>query len=145
MSSCQSNVVKTLDGWWTIDTLVFGNYGDIRNCVSSIIIFKEDQSCNIPPTQILCNNIEAYEEKGKWSLKYTDTVPVLINIVSDNRIFKGTHEVYFYIDERNRLLKMAWLSDSLYMVCKKGMYSVDAHIKTVTEIIDLTNKELRKN
>lgn len=142
--SCSNKVTSTVQGWWTIDTIRFGNYGDIRGCVSSIIIFKGDGSCSLQATNNYCEGIETYEEKGEWKISYTDTVPVLINIKTGNRIFKGVHEVYFWRDDKEGLLKMAWVSDSLYMICRKGMYDIDLHKKEVDYLTELTNKEWEK-
>jgi hypothetical protein len=142
--SCNKKVASTVRGWWTIDTLNFGSYGDIRHCVSSIITFDKDGICKLQSTGNNCKGIESFNENGVWNIIFTDTVPVLINIGTDNRIFNGIHEVYFYRDNKEGLLKMAWVSDSLYMICRKGMYNIDLHEKEVNELIKLTNEEWEK-
>lgn len=133
-----------MQGWWTIDTIRFGNYGDIRSCMFNMIIFKNNELAQLPTIAYDCDELKTLVKKGEWSITYTDTVPVLINIKTENRIFKGIHEVYFYRDDKEGLLKMAWVSDSLYMICRKGMYDIDLHKKEVDHLIELTNKEWEK-
>lgn len=144
VTSCQNKVAGTIHGWWTIDTLWYSNDGDIRRCLfSNSIFFNKDASCELPTTGNRCQGIETFDPKGTWKLIHTDTVPFMMNIKTKNKIFSGLHEVYFFKDEQHRLLKMVLLSDSLYMVCRKGMFDYDSHLKTINELMKQSQAKLK--
>lgn len=66
-SSCKSKVDKTVEGSWSIDTIIYKQY-EIRNCLSVNIISFEQMFCNLPITRERCEGLIEYVRGGQWEI-----------------------------------------------------------------------------
>jgi len=73
-----------------------------------------------------------------WVTLKADSIPLLLRIESKNVIFKGSHQVVFRDDAENHLLKMEIKSDSLYVVCRKGLFDYDRSRDLVEYLVQLS-------
>jgi hypothetical protein len=136
LSGCKSNVENTLEGVWSIDTIVYKGY-EIRYCLSSNVISFEEEFCDLANSVNSCEGLLALAKKGAWQVVYNiDSVPPLtLNIRIKNEIFDGTHGMIFRKDEVNKLLKMELRSDSLYVVCRKGLFDYDRSTALMNDLV----------
>jgi hemin uptake protein HemP len=139
-SSCRNEVVTTIEGSWSIDTIYYKNY-DVKNCLYvNIIDFKKDGEASFPYSGDRCKEVILISENefGNWKIinssNVNDTLPFRIKIVTENQLFTGTHKIVFYKDEPNKLLKMEIWSDSLYIVCRKGLFNYDKNIDLINRL-----------
>lgn len=140
-ASCGNKVKTAITGWWTIDSANYIGYS-IRPCfLSNIIFFEEDGTSKLPFTENLCAGIETYVEKGSWTTSSMHNAPVVLNVDSKNRLFNHSFRVKFHNDAVNHLFKMELISDSMYILCKKG---VDANytLSAANEMVEMT-KDVR--
>ncbi len=138
-ASCKTEVERVVEGWWTMDTIYYKDY-DLRACLGNSLNFKIDGESELPTAKNYCepavkNNYE------KWanieivkSSNAKDTIPLRIKIITNNEVFAGTHKIVFYKDELNKLLKMEMWSDSLYIVCRKGLFNFDKNIPLINKL-----------
>jgi hypothetical protein len=140
--SCQDRVEKVITGWWTIDTIYYRNF-DIKPCLSlNVITFGETESV-FPYSQNSCAEVicNSNIDQGTWNVSKTsqnDTIPLRLKIDTKNQIFAGTHKVVFYKDDVNKLLKMEIYSDSLYVICRKGLFNYDKNIDLIENLEKLS-------
>jgi hypothetical protein len=133
--SCTDKATKALQGWWSIDTLYYQEY-DTKICLySNAINFKNEQVV-LPITEDRCEGLSVYEKKGKWDIQKTDSIPLLINIKTANEIFYGTHQLLFFKDKKNKLLKIKVISKDLYLIARKGLFNYNKNIKLIDELIN---------
>ncbi len=139
-SSCSNEVEKTIQGSWSIDTIYYKNY-DVRSCMYvNIIDFNKDGGSSLPYTKDRCNEIitKSDDENGYWEIIKSenpkDTIPLRIKITTNNKLFSGIHKIIFHKDQQNELLKMEIWSDSLYIICRKGLYNFHSNIETINEL-----------
>jgi hypothetical protein len=136
--SCKGKVERTIEGLWSIDTIVYKQY-EIRNCIlSNVINFNED-FCELPITENFCEGLVEYSEDGEWKFYKTDSIPLRLRINTDNAIFSGTHRMIFKKDDKNKLLKMVLYSDSLYVVCRKGLFNYDGNLGLVDDLVKISH------
>lgn len=142
-SSCENNLDNAVEGFWSIDTLYYKDY-DVLDCMlSNLISFKNDE-VDLPSANHRCDSLikKSLIEFGTWEViksgSETDSVPFRIKIDTKNEVFSGTHKIMFFRDEVNRLLKMEIWSDSLYMVCRKGLFDYDKNKKLVYKLERIT-------
>lgn len=138
-ASCRNKVKNIITGWWTIDSLIYMNY-DIRTCLlSNSFWFNKNGSIDLPIPKNYCSElVTEYNRKGMWSTLKTDKIPLLMRIESKNVIFRGTHQIIFRDDATNHLLKMEIKSDSLYVVCRKGLFDYDRNRDLVEYLVQLS-------
>lgn len=148
LSSCGNKIDKTINGNWSIDTIYYKNY-DVRSCFySSLIRFEDERIVKLPISENHCNEVisNSKNEFGDWkiiqSANLKDTLPLQLKIATNNEFFSGIHHIVFYKDELNKLLKMEIWSDSLYIVCRKGLFDFDSNIDLINELekISWTNR-----
>ncbi len=135
-SSCGNDVTNTINGMWSIDSLVYKGV-DIRNCLLSNLIVFHDKSINLPVTEDRCAGFEEFNENGNWKLIENSEIPILVNVNSKNALFKGNLRVEFYPDYNEKLLKMRLSSDSVCVICSKFLFDFD---KNRTLVNFLSNK-----
>ncbi len=138
--SCRSKVEEALNGQWSIDTIIYRQY-EIRNCLSVNIISFNRDICDLPITRNRCEGLNEFVRKGMAEVDYNgdSTTPLVLKIFSDNEMFGGTHRMIFRKDDENRLLKMELISDSLYLVCRKGLFDYDNNIDLVNDLIKISH------
>ena len=121
--SCTNKVNNTLKGWWTIDTIYYNKKWDVKTCLTVNVICFDENNCELPSTKY-CNDERIYTvcSKGNWLVIKGDSTKLDLKITSKNKIFNGTHQLLFRRDDENRVLKLELYSDSLYLVCRKGMF-----------------------
>jgi hypothetical protein len=117
-------VSSIVDGLWSIDTIYYKQY-DIRGCLLSNVISFDGDNCNLATTGD-CEGLYVIEEVGEWQMNEKRDI-LSINIDTKNEIFAGHHYVKLKRDMNLKLLKMEIWSDSLYIVCRKGLYNIDYH------------------
>jgi hypothetical protein len=129
---------EALEGTWSIDTLYYRAY-DIRNCVLVNVINFEHDFCKLPTTESYCEGLIEYTDTGIWKTNRTDSTPLVLEIESQNKIFSGNHRIIFKKDKRNKLLKIELRSDSLYVVCRKGLFDYDRYENLTDELVNLSH------
>jgi hypothetical protein len=122
-----------------MDTIYYKGY-DIRYCLWLNSLTFKKQSCEFAETNGYCLNINEKGEYGTWKLN-TDSLPYTIEIRSRNKIFAGKHTIKFKRDDGNSLLKMEIESDSLYIVCRKGLFNYTANQELIDELVSQTNQK----
>jgi len=138
LCSCKEKVSRTIEGSWSIDEVHYNEY-DIRRCLLINILSFEEDFCILPITGD-CDGLVEYTKEGVWSILKTDSVPLVLNITTKNRIFNGNHQVIFHKDENNKLLKMELISDSLYVLCRKGLFDYDNNMQLIDELVEMSQK-----
>lgn len=134
-TSCKNEMKSTVTGWWTIDTIYYHNY-EIRNCLlGNSLWFNEDGSVKLPVPEDRCSElITEYNEKGKWNIKQQGNSQVYLTVDSKNVIFGGNHQIVFRNDDANDLLLMEIKSDSLYVLCRKGLFNYDRNQRLIADL-----------
>jgi len=138
-SGCADRTDKAIQGWWSIDEIVYDGY-DIRVCLLLNILTFEDRTCDLP-LSIGCEGLEEQIRQGTWKTSKTESGPLVLDITSANRTFSGSYQVTFYKDDDNKLLKMELVSDSLYILCRKGFFDFNKNIEVVNELVRMTQKD----
>jgi len=140
LSSCKTKIEKTIEGWWTIDTIYFKGY-DLNGCLlGNSIEFGIHKQSLLPIAENYCEPIvrHGFDKYAKVEIIQssipTDTMPLSMKITSENEVFSGIHKFVFYKDEANKLLKMEIWSDSLYIVCRKGLFDFDKNINLINDL-----------
>jgi hypothetical protein len=133
LAGCRNRAEEALRGPWSIDTLYYRQL-DIRNCVLINVINFNEGDCELPTTENYCEGLIEYVDNGTWQVYRTDSIPLVLKFESDNKIFSGMHRIVFKRDSKNRLLKIVVKSDSLYMVCRKGLFDFDSNRKTIDKL-----------
>ena len=139
--SRKSKVEQALKGWWSIDTIYYGNQ-DLITCLNcnSLYLFKDGRKSEIPATSNYCDlsihngHTKFAEVKVLESGIPNDTIPFRLEIITKNGMFAGIHKIVFYKDEENQLLKMEIFSDSLYVVCRKGLFNFRKNVRLIDEL-----------
>jgi hypothetical protein len=142
VNSCKVEVDKTIEGWWTMDTIYYKNQ-DIKHClIGNSLQFEANKQIIIPNADCAPIVIQGSDKFGNWEIikseNSRDTIPYRMKILTMNEVFSGTHKIVFYKDNVNKLLKMEIFSDNLYIVCRKGLYNFDKNIKTIDELEKIT-------
>jgi hypothetical protein len=136
--SCVDNVKSTVHGWWTIDSLVYKNR-EIDSCLLGNSIFFKNE-VKLPVTENLCSGlITEFNNEGKWNILYSDTAPIILNIVSENKIFAGSHQLFFRSSPDEHILKMIIKSKNLYVVCRKGLFDYDRNLSLIKYLENKTD------
>ena len=143
-SSCSKNKIEnTIDGIWSMDTIYYSKY-DIRLCLgNNILEFNRDKS-KVPVAMNRCGSFikKSYDSFAKVEIVDSelenDTIPFRLRIKTENEIFSGTHKIVFYKDEVNQLLKMEIFSDSLYIVCRKGLFDFNGNIALINHLEEVS-------
>jgi len=138
--SCGQNVVETIDGVWTIDTLIYEEL-DSRICLFSNVLIFDEKNVSLPITGDRCEGLSIYDDKGTWSLIRLDSIPLQINIRSKNPMFSGNHQIVFFGDDKYKLLKMRIISDHLYMVASKTLFNYDRNIDLINDLIEQSSSK----
>lgn len=145
-SSCTKHqkVASAIEGWWTMDTIIYKNY-NIRNCLGdNSLFFHFDKKSQFPVAENKCGNIITGSFDSSGDIKLTnsnlenDTIPFRLTINTKNQLFSGVYKISFDKDSENHLLKMELLSDKLYIVCRKGLFNYDENVDLVNELEKIT-------
>lgn len=132
--SCSNDVKKGIDGMWSIDTLYF-NYYNTKPCLRSNVLIFEKNVVDLPNSSGWCIGLNGADaNKGVWNYFYNDSAELFINIVSENKVFAGKHKLLFKKDARHKLIKMEIYSDSLYLVCRKGLFDYDKNTRLINAL-----------
>lgn len=133
-TSCRNKVDKGIIGWWSMDTIYYKGY-DIKYCLWLNTISFRKNSCEFEETNGNCLDINESGKYGTWKVN-TDNIPYTLEIRSENKIFDGKHTIKFKRDDGNKLLKMEIESDSLYIVCRKGLFNYKENEKLINELVE---------
>jgi hypothetical protein len=108
------------------------------NCVlGNGMSFDENHRCNLPITKNYCEGLVVFEERGGWAVLENDEGRLVLTIETKTIIFAGSHRMIFKRDVQNKLLKLELQSDSLYVVCRKGLCDYDRNQDLINEHIDI--------
>lgn len=142
--STTEKVGNVLKGGWSMDTIYYKNY-DIRICLgSNWLEFKDDSKLEVPAAQDNCGPIIKSSYTSNTEIEVlesdipNDTIPLRLKIITKNEVFAGVHKLVFYKDEPNQLLKMEIFSDSLYIVCRKGLFNFNKNIALINELEEIS-------
>lgn len=141
--SCKrSKIEHAIEGLWSIDTILYQNQ-EISNCISGNFIFRINEDSRFPIVLAQCNSLVKNETRGIARIQLIESpsdseIPYRLKIDANNKIFSGEKKIIFYGDRKNKLLKMEIFSDSLYIVCRKGLFDLDEHESLVKLLEDLT-------
>jgi len=137
LNGCKTDVERVIEGPWSIDTVYYDHY-DIIRCLSSNAISFKGSSCNLPMIFGDCEGLQETSREGNWKIHKSDSVPLILNIKSENRIFNGSHRIVFIGDKENKLLKMILVSDKFYLVCRKGVFAYSSNLDLVENLEEAT-------
>ncbi|MBA9078666.1 hypothetical protein [Rufibacter quisquiliarum] len=143
-TSCKSEVEETIKGMWTIDTITY-NGNDVKGCLNSnVIFFKEGEASTFPTITNGCEEVISPDNNSqpeKWEIikspNNADSIPLRLEITSKGKVINGIHRVAFHGDQSEKLLKMEFWSDSLYVLCRKGLFNYDKNLKTINRLENL--------
>jgi hypothetical protein len=139
--SNKSKIENVVQGWWTMDTIYYKNHNIRTACLTSnSLFFDEKKKTTLPVAENWCDLFikNSYDEKADVEVIKSpianDTIPFRLKIKTGNEIFSGIHKIVFYRDDSNKLLKMEIYSDSLYIVCRKGVFDYYKNAKLIDEL-----------
>jgi hypothetical protein len=134
------NKFNIVEGLWAIDTVLFIRQ-DVSSCMNmNVIYLGKDSNCDFSSIDKSCTALYSSEDvNGQWAMLEVDREPLKLRIKSSN-FFNGTHKVVFFKDETNRIFKMRIESDSLIVVCKKGLLDYKANLNQMEVLIELTHR-----
>jgi hypothetical protein len=143
-SAKKQEIEGVVNGWWTIDTIICVKHNtnyNLRQCLKSNSIFFKFDDKSVFPTgdnycsPIITNNYDQYADvKLLNSENPNDSIPFRLKITTKNEIFSGDHQIIFYKDQNDHLLKMEILSDKLYILCRKGLFDYDDNISLINDL-----------
>ena len=145
-SACTKHqkITSAIEGWWTIDTIVYKNY-NIRTCLGdNSLFFYFNKKSHFPAAENKCGSVitSSFDNTGDIALTNSplenDTIPFRLTINTKNQLFSGVYKISFDKDSENHLLKMELLSDKLYIVCRKGLFNYDENVDLVNELEKIT-------
>lgn len=105
---------KKLVGWWGIDDIMVNHENALTSLDANTLTFTDDGNCSLP-----LFNFKG-TEKGKWHIEEDEDDRYLI-IESKNNFMVGRYRLFFFKDPKNKLYKMSLASDSIRMLCSKGL------------------------
>lgn len=133
-------VTSTIEGWWTMDTIIFKNY-NIRNCLGdNSLFFHFDKKSIFPAARNNCGSVitGSYDNTGEITLANSniknDTIPFRLIVKTKNQLFSGVYKIAFDKDSKNHLLKMELVSDNLIIICRKGLFNYEKNIDLINEL-----------
>lgn len=103
-----------LVGWWTIDDILVNDKRALMSLDANSLVFENDGNCSLP-----LFNFKGID-KGKWHIEEDEDDRYLV-IESKNNFMIGRYRLFFFKDPKNKLYKMSLASDSIRMVCSKGL------------------------
>ena len=128
-----------MEGPWTVDEFQHEHY-NIRDCFyNSHITFEDNSYCNFPK-MLRCGDLVEYVKMGTWSIVKTDSIPVVLSFSTRNRLFNGNHQVIFYGDETNKVLRMELISGHSYILCHKGLFYYDQNTALIDYLVQMTQE-----
>ncbi|CAN5315922.1 hypothetical protein BH09BAC5_BH09BAC5_07710 [soil metagenome] len=137
----KSKIEDTIQGWWTIDTLVYKGVELRYNLDLNTISFTEQGDCELPLVRNgECTYVRLTSEKeGFWEINESDSVPIKLTFDTKNSMFDGSYRLIFKKDPINKLLKMEIYSKGMNLICRKGLFSYDENIELIEELIRTSN------
>ena len=138
-STCsKNNNFEIVEGMWGIDTVSF-KHMDVSQCLNlNIINLEKNSKCDFPMIWDDCEEIFSYDRTGSWLIIQKEKEPLKLKINSNN-FFNGNHKIVFFKDETNHLLKMRLESDSLYVICRKGLLNFNENKESIEKLVKLSN------
>ncbi|MEQ7800282.1 hypothetical protein ABDJ41_10790 [Pedobacter sp. ASV1-7] len=139
--SCNNSIQKGVEGFWTIDKIVYKKKDFFFDVLSNIIIFK-NKDCTLPILDLKdAENLGvlACDKKGRWKVFTLKSNNSIIEFDTENEMFRGKHNIRFIKDEHNKLLKMEITSPNLYILCTKGLVNYDSQNNMIEELVQETN------
>lgn len=121
-NSCKPVIKKSISGKWVVETIAYNNVLINECLLLNLMTFDRNKTCELPIVAF-CPEYDIVTSNGNWILQETDSIPLMLTIDTDNRIFSGNHRLIFYRDEKANLFRMEVISDSLYMLCNKNLYN----------------------
>ena len=147
--NCCTNkkIVGTLEGDWVIDTIFYRNispeiYYNMKSCMgANVVYFKKKSKFEVLDLLPSCEDEFTWSNTGKWTLiRSGEERPYHLLIESENEVFNGSHQLWFYKDEKKKVLKMVLFSDKLYLTAGKGWLSYDHNTELINDLIKATEK-----
>jgi hypothetical protein len=117
LMGCRSMTMKSeviLNGLWAIDSISLLNKNVMWNLSHNLIAFEDDNKCILPQF-----DWQGYKE-GNWNLHIKDG-KINLDIKSIKSAFNRNYEIIFFDDDKRKLHCMKMKSDSMVIVCSKGL------------------------
>ncbi len=114
--SCKNELEEKVEGFWTIDAILYKDESILFEMSPNIISFDDDGVCNLP-TPKFDKNIPVVSN-GIWIVNTLDTT---ITINTKIKYLNGNYKLYFIKDYDNKLYRMVMKNDSTYLYIRKGM------------------------
>lgn len=133
LSSCQ-NVTKLTKGVYTIDEISFQGRDIKQEVYVNMIFLKRNNKCRLPTTRDF-SDLKVTEDTGEWKITKNSLGTFQLTIESGNKIFSGMHDVCFFKDFENKLVKLRIHSNNLEMVCSKTLVNFDKEASMFDEFL----------
>ena len=142
--SDERTLEKALKGAWAIDTIYYKNY-NVKNCLGiNFIDIQSKEDVFLPKGNMFCDSLLASSNSNKAQIyllksnNVSDTIPYTLKIITENKVFSGSHEMVFYRDKKNYLFKLELYSDSLYVMCHKILFDYNKNHQIMEKVENLT-------
>ena len=135
LSSCSRKDSKTeiesaLLGMWTIETLDFTRPQTIRPLTSNILNFNKDSELKFPEAK-----------RVNWFIQKNQDKNYSLILKSEEPEYNNSYKITFVKDSQNKLLKLHLISESIEMVCVKGLYNFDRNENIIDRVVKLTTEK----
>ncbi len=143
LTSCNKYIDNTISGSWSIDTIYYKSNNMLYCLDINVLDFFADYKCELPTTENYCSEIVVtFERKGKWAIHQTDSIPLVMRIESKNEMLSGNFRIIFKKDDSKRLLKMELISEDVYLVCRKGLFSYNENKELIERLIKISGDKI---
>lgn len=124
-NSCEKgNNSSILNGEWYIEPYkIYFDEKPIFNCLDLNVIIVDGENVNIPRVNCPNQSLSCIKNRAKiLSISNMDSV-FNLEIESDNYIFSGDFQAYFYFDDNEKSLYLELKSDRLHFLSKKNGFN----------------------
>jgi|GEM_PF-1246860 len=115
--ACRSTTKKSeemLSGLWAIDTISLLNENVMSSLSHNLIAFEDGDKCTLPQFDW------QGATEGSWRV-YMKEGKINLDIKSTKSTFNRNYEITFFDDEKRKLHCMTMESDSMLIICSKGL------------------------
>lgn len=150
LNSCVMNsnyqIEKILEDGWIIDTILYQdafkqNCYDMMYCMGVNVVQFEKNNQFVVYGLVNCENMLHWSENGTWKIiQNKGERPYSLSIESENEVFGGIHQLWFYKDREKKLLKMVLFSDHLYLVASKPNFNYEQNMALMNSLVKATEK-----
>ncbi|RFS18702.1 hypothetical protein DVR12_27030 [Chitinophaga silvatica] len=113
ISACSKDKRK-LVGWWAIDVIRIGDANRLVYLSVNSMVFDNNGEVSLPRYDFKGS------ENGTWEIEKDEDDRYLV-IKSSNNILARRYRLFYFKDPKNKVYRMSLQSDSIVMVCTKGL------------------------